>query len=336
MHEEENGLVKKIGIKGTGSYVPERIVPNSYFEKIVNTTSEWIVARTGIKTRRMIEPGQALSDLAIQASERALEMAGLSPEKLDIIIVGTSSADMLTPSAACILQHRLGAQNAVGFDVNAACTGFIYGLAVAQKFMQDGSYHHALVVGGEIVSNRLDYKDRATCVLFGDGAGAVVLGHSNRNGDGEILNIHLQSDGNLWSLIHVPGGGSRIPASQQMLDEGLQYLKMQGNEVFKYAVRTMVDAAQKTMESKGITPDEIDWFIPHQANMRIMEAVAERLGVPLEKVIVTVDKYGNTSAASIPTALDEGVRSGQIRRGDLILVSSFGAGLTWAAALFRY
>jgi len=336
MHEEENGLVKKIGIKGTGSCVPERIVPNSYFEKIVNTTSEWIVARTGIKTRRMIEPGQALSDLATQASERALEMAGLSPEKLDIIIVGTSTADMLSPSAACILQHRLGAQNAVGFDVNAACPGFIYGLAVAQKFMQDGSYHHALVVGGEIVSNRVDFKDRATCVLFGDGAGAVVLGHSNRNGDGEILNIHLQSDGNLWSLIHVPGGGSRIPASQQMLDEGLQYLKMQGNEVFKYAVRTMVDAAQKTMESKGITPDEIDWFIPHQANMRIMEAVADRLGVPLEKVIVTVDKYGNTSAASIPTALDEGVRSGKIRRGDLILVSSFGAGLTWAAALFRY
>jgi len=329
-------LVKKIGIKGTGSCVPERIVPNSYFEKIVNTTSEWIVARTGIKTRRMIEPGQALSDLATQASERALEMAGLSPEKLDIIIVGTSTADMLSPSAACILQHRLGAQNAVGFDVNAACPGFIYGLGVAQKFMQDGSYHHALVVGGEIVSNRIDYKDRATCVLFGDGAGAVVLGHSNRNGDGEILNIHLQSDGNLWSLIHVPGGGSRIPPSQKMLDEGLQYLKMQGNEVFKYAVRTMVDAAQKTMESKGITPDEIDWFIPHQANMRIMEAVADRLGVPLEKVIVTVDKYGNTSAASIPTALDEGVRSGKIRRGDLILVSSFGAGLTWGAALFRY
>lgn len=329
-------MVKKIGIKGTGSCVPDRIVPNSYFEKIVNTTSEWIVARTGIKTRRMIEPGQALSDLAIQASERALETAGLSPEKLDIIIVGTSTADMLSPSAACILQHRLGAQNAVGFDVNAACPGFIYGLAVAQKFMQDGSYHHALVVGGEIVSNRIDYKDRATCVLFGDGAGAVVLGHSNRNGDGEILNIRLHSDGNLWSLIHVPGGGSRIPASQQMLDEGLQYLKMQGNEVFKYAVRTMVDAAQKAMESKGITPDQIDWFIPHQANIRIMEAVAERLGVSLERVIVTVDKYGNTSAASIPTALDEGIRSGKIRRGDLILVSSFGAGLTWAAALFRY
>jgi 3-oxoacyl-[acyl-carrier-protein] synthase-3 len=328
--------MKKIGIKGTGSYVPERVVPNSYFEKIVNTTDEWIVTRTGIQTRRMIQPGQGLSDLATGASERALEMAGLSPEELDIIIVGTSTADMMSPSTACLLQHRLGAQNAVAFDINAACPGFIYGLAVAQKFMQDGSYHHALVVGGEIVSNRIDFKDKATCVLFGDGAGAVVLGHSNSNGDGEILNIHIQSDGKLWNLIHIPGGGSRIPPSQQMLDEGLHYVKMQGNEVFKYAVRTMVDAALKAMESKGITSDQIDWLIPHQANLRIMEMVAERLGIPMEKVIATVHKYGNTSAASIPTGLDEGVRSGKIRRGDLILVNSFGAGLTWGAALFRY
>jgi 3-oxoacyl-[acyl-carrier-protein] synthase-3 len=329
-------LAKKIGIKGTGSCFPERIVPNSHFEKIVNTTDEWIIARTGIRTRRMIEPGQALSDLATHASEKALGMAGLPPEKLDIIIVGTSTADMLSPSAACMIQQRLGAKNAVAFDVNAACPGFIYGLAVAQKFMQDGSHHHALVIGGEIISNRIDYKDRATCVLFGDGAGAVVLGHSNSNGDGEILDVHIHSDGNLWELIHVPGGGSRIPPSQEMLNEGLQYLKMQGNEVFKYAVRTMVDSAASAMRSKGITSDEIDWFIPHQANIRIMETVANRLGIPMKKVIVTVHKYGNTSAASIPTALDEAVRSGKIQRGDLILTSSFGAGLTWGAALVRY
>jgi len=328
--------MKKIGIMGTGSCFPERVVPNSYFEKIVDTTDEWIVSRTGIRTRRMIEPGQALSDLATHASEQALEMAGLPPEKLDIIVVGTSTADMLSPSAACIIQHRLGAQNAVAFDINAACPGFIYGLAVAQKFMQDGSYHHALVIGGEIISNRIDFKDRATCVLFGDGAGAVVLGHSNSNGDGEILDVHIQSDGKLWKMIHVPGGGSRIPASLKMLEEGLQYLKMQGNEVFKYAVRIMVDSAVKTMRSTGITSDEIDWFIPHQANIRIMETVARRLGIPLGKVIVTVHKHGNTSAASIPTALDEAVRSGKIQRGDLILTSSFGAGLTWGAALFRY
>jgi 3-oxoacyl-[acyl-carrier-protein] synthase-3 len=328
--------MKKIGIMGTGSYLPERIIPNSYFEKIVDTTEEWIVARTGIQTRRMIKPGQGLSDLATWASEKALEMAGIPPEKLDIIIVGTSTADMMSPSSACIVQHRLGAKKAVAFDINAACPGFIYGLAVAQKFMQDGSYDHALVVGGEIVSNRIDFKDRGTCILFGDGAGAVVLGHSNQNGDGEILNIDIESDGDLWDLIHIPGGGSRIPPSQKMLEEGLHYVKMQGNEVFKYSVRIMVDSALKVMKSAGITSDEIDWFIPHQANIRILETVAERLGIVKEKVIITVHKYGNTSAASIPTALDEGVRGGQIRKGDLILTASFGAGLTWGAALFRY
>jgi 3-oxoacyl-[acyl-carrier-protein] synthase III len=335
-YQEENDIVKKIGIKGTGSYIPKRVVPNSYFEKIMDTTDKWIVSRTGIESRRMIEPGQALTDLATPASERALEMAGLPPEKLDIIIVGTSSADLLTPSAACILQHRLGAKNAVAFDVNAACPGYIYGLAIAQKFMQDGSHHHALVVGGEVISNRIDFKDRSTCVIFGDGAGATVLGHSNGNREGEILTIHLNSDGNLWGLLYMPGGGSRNPPSHQMLDAGLHYLKMQGNEVFKHAIRTMVDAARRVMKSKKITSKEIDWFIPHQANMRIMEEVANRLEIPMDKVIVTVHKYGNTSAASIPTALDEAIRSGKIQRGDLVLVNSFGAGFTWAAALFRY
>ncbi len=327
--------MKKIGILGTGSCFPEQIIPNSYFEKIVDTTDDWIVARTGIQTRRMIQPGQGLSDLATRASGRALEMAGIPPEKLDVIIVGTSTADMLSPSSACIVQHHLGAKNAVAFDINAACPGFIYGLAVAQKFMQDGSCGHALVVGGEIISNRIDFKDRATCVLFGDGAGAVVLGHSNPHG-GEILRIDIESDGDLWDLIHVPGGGSRIPPSKKMLDEGLHYVKMHGNEVFKHAVRTMADSALKAMRSVGVTSDEIDWFIPHQANLRIMNTVAERLGISQEKVIVTVHKYGNTSAASIPTTLDEAVREGKIRRGDLILATSFGAGLTWGAALFRY
>jgi 3-oxoacyl-[acyl-carrier-protein] synthase-3 len=255
---------------------------------------------------------------------------------LDLIIVGTSTADMVSPSCACIIQHRLGAKKAVAFDINAACPGFIYGLSVAQKFMQDGSYHHALVIGGEIISNRIDFKDRATCVLFGDGAGAVVLGHSDQHGDGEIFNIDIESDGDLWNLIHVPGGGSRIPISQKVLDEGLHYVRMHGNEVFKYAVRIMVDSALKAMKSAGVTSHEIDWFIPHQANIRIMDTVAERLRIPKEKVIITVHKYGNTSAASIPTALDEGVRSGEIQRGDLILTSSFGAGFTWGAALFRY
>lgn len=204
-------MKKKVSIKGTGSCIPNRIVPNSYFEKTIDTSDEWIVTRTGIQSRRMIEPGQAMSDLATPASERALEMAGLPPEKLDLIIVGTSTADMLSPSAACIVQHRLGAKNAVAFDINAACPGFIYGIAVAQKFMQDGSHRHVLVVGGEIVSNRIDYKDRSTCVLFGDGAGAVVLGHSNRDRDGEILATQINSDGDLWELLYLPGGGSVFP-----------------------------------------------------------------------------------------------------------------------------
>jgi 3-oxoacyl-[acyl-carrier-protein] synthase-3 len=328
--------LKKVTIQGTGSCVPERVVPNSYFETIVDTSDEWITTRTGIKERRMIEKGQAMSDLATLASASALQMAGIAADELDLIVIGTSTADMLSPSCGCMVQHRLGAKKAVAFDVNAACPGFLYGLTVAQKFMQDGTYQKALVVGGEIVSNRLDFKDRSTCVLFGDGAGAVVLGHSNGKNDGEILGMDIESDGDLWKLIHVPGGGSRIPPSREMLDEGLQYVKMNGNEVFKHAVRTLVSSAQKIMSQQGITSDEIDWFIPHQANIRIMDVVAEKLGIPNEKVIVTVHKYGNTSAASIPVALDEAVREGKIRKGDLVLANSFGAGLTWGAALFRY
>lgn len=328
--------MNKVSIKGTGSFIPERVVPNSYFEEIVDTSDEWITSRTGIKERRMIQPGQALSDLATPASENALDMADVPPEKLDAIIVGTSSADMVTPSTACFLQHRLGATKALAFDVNAACPGFIYGLAIAQKFIQDGSHQNVLVVGAEVISNRIDYEDRGTCVLFGDGAGAVILGPSNGNGEGEILSTHLHSDGNLWHLLNVPGGGSRNPPSQEMVEQRLHFVKMKGNEVFKFAVRTMADAAHEAIEGSGISSQDIDWFIPHQANMRIMEVVAKRLDIPLEKVIVTVHKYGNTSAASIPTALDEGVRDGRIKRGDMILIDSFGAGFTWGAALLRY
>ncbi len=328
--------MKKVAIKGTGSFAPERVVPNAYFETILDTSDDWITTRTGIKERRMIEKGQAMSDLATLASASALQMADVPADALDLIVIGTSTADMLSPSTGCLVQHRLGAKKAVAFDVNAACPGFIYGLAVAQKFLQDGTYQTALVVGGEIVSNRLDFQDRSTCVLFGDGAGAVVLTHANGNDAGEILSTDIESDGDLWHLIHVPGGGSRIPPSYEMLDKRLQYVRMNGNEVFKHAVRTLVSSAQKIMNQHGFTSDDIDWFIPHQANIRIMDVVAERLGIPSEKVIVTVHKYGNTSAASIPMALDEAVRDGRIKKGDLVLANSFGAGLTWGAALFRF
>jgi len=328
--------MRKIYIVGTGSFSPERVVPNSYFEKIVDTTNEWIITRTGIKERRMIMPGEALSDLATPAAQRAIEMAGISPEDLDLIIVGTSTPDMLSPSSACIIQHKLKNKKAVAFDVNAACPGFIYGLSIAEKFIQDGSHEYGLVIGSEIVSNRIDYEDRSTCVLFGDGAGAVVLGPSNGNGNGEILSSHLHSDGSLWELLNVPGGGSRKPPSHDMLNQRLHVVKMKGNEVFKHAVRTMVDVAIEAMEKNGVSSEDIDWFIPHQANIRIMETVAKRLGIPGEKMIVTIHKYGNTSAASIPVALDEKVRSGKIKRGDLILMASFGAGFVWGAVLFRF
>ncbi len=328
--------MRKINILGTGSFTPERIVPNSYFEKIVNTTNEWITTRTGIEERRMIIPGEALSDLATPAAQRALEMANIPAEDLDLIIVGTSTPDMLSPSSACIIQHNLRNKKAAAFDVNAACPGFIYGLSIAEKFIQDGSHTYALVVGSEVISNRIDYEDRGTCVLFGDGAGAVVLGPCNGNNNGEILSSHLHSDGSLWELLNVPGGGSRNPPSYDMLDERLHVVKMKGNEVFKYAVRTMVDVANEAMEKNSVSSEDIDWFIPHQANIRIMETVANRLKIPLEKMIVTIHKYGNTSAASIPVALDEHVRSGQINRGDLILVASFGAGFVWGAVLFRF
>lgn len=328
--------MKKVAIKGTGSFSPERVVKNSYFEEILDTSDEWIVTRSGIKERRMINPGQALSDLAVPAAEKAMEMAGISPDQLDLIIVGTSSADMLSPSGACIIQNRLKAFSAAAFDVNAACPGFIYALSVGQKFLQDGSHKLALIIGGEVISNRIDYEDRTTCVLFGDGAGAAILGHAEDNGKGEIISTKLFSDGSLWELLNVPGGGSRRPPSHEMIDERLHLVKMNGNEVFKHAVEKMVKAAEEILDENGITIDDIDWFIPHQANIRIMELVAKRLQIPIEKVVVTVHKYGNTSAATIPIALDEEVRSGKIKRGDLILSTSFGAGFVWSAMLFRF
>ncbi|MFH1035882.1 MAG: beta-ketoacyl-ACP synthase III [Pseudomonadota bacterium] len=325
----------EVSILGTGSHLAERVVPNSYFETIVETSDEWIVARTGIRERRMVLPGQAMSDLATPAAAKALEMAGVKPGELDLIVVGTSTADMLSPSCACMVQHQLGAKGAVSFDVNAACPGFIYGLAVAMRFIADGTCQRALVVGGEIVSQRIDYEDRATCVLFGDGAGAVVLGPRQRPEQGRILSTHLHSDGDLWELLYVPGGGSRIPPSREMVDKRLGVVKMQGQEVFKHAVRALSEAAQEALDHNGLTSEEVDCFIPHQANLRIMEAVAKRLGIPQEKVMQTVHKYGNTSAATIPTALDEAVRSGRVKPGDLVLVNSFGAGFTWGSALFR-
>jgi len=326
--------VKKISIKGTGCYLPERIVPNSYFEKIVDTSDEWIFSRTGIRERRMVLPGQALSDIATPACENALEMAGLSPKDLDLIIVGTSTADMTSPSAGCMIQYRLGAKNAVAFDVNAACPGFIYGLTVAQKFMQNGSHQHVLVVGGEIISHRIDYQDRATCVLFGDGAGAVILG--GEEGDRGVLSTHLHSDGSLWELLYMPGGGSAHPSSHETVDQHLHCIKMTGNQLFKVAVRALAEVSQEALKFNGLTSQDIDLMIPHQANMRIIEAAAKLINFPMDKVFLNIERYGNTSSATIPIALDELNRGGKLKAGNLILLCSFGTGVTWGGAVIRW
>jgi len=316
--------------------MPEKVVSNAYYESIVETSDEWITTRTGIKERRNVLPGQALSDLVIPASNNALEMAGISAEQLDLIIVGTVSGDMPTPSTACFVQQGIGAKNAIPFDISAACPGFIYAMSIAEKFIQDGSHEYALIVGAEVISNRLDYEDRGTCVLFGDGAGAAVVGPSDPDSESRLLSNHLYGDGSLWELLYLPGGGSRYPASHEMVDAKLHLLKMKGSEVFKFAVRCMTDVSIEALEHNGFTSDQVDWFIPHQANLRIMEVVGKRLEIPMEKIIQTVQKYGNTSAATIPVTLDEAVREGRIKRGDLVLATSFGAGFTWCSSLFRF
>ena len=320
-------------ITGTGSYVPERVVTNADLERLVATSDQWIVERTGIRERRVVAEGQACSDLGVQAGERALKTAGLSPADLDLILVATCTGDMPLPATACLIQHRLGAVRAAACDISAACCGFVYALAVADAYIKTG-LRHVLVIGSEVMSVITDWTDRNTCVLFGDGAGAVVL--SAGEGERGVLSSHLRSDGSLCDLIVVPGGGSRHPPSEKMLSERLQYIKMKGNETFKVAVRTLEEIARETLAHNNLSIEDVDLYVPHQANVRIIKAVAERLGLPLEKVFLNMDRYGNTSAASIPIALDEAVREGRLREGNLVMIGAFGAGLTWASAMIRW
>jgi 3-oxoacyl-[acyl-carrier-protein] synthase-3 len=300
---------------------------------MVDTTDEWITARTGIKERRIAENGDATSDMATPAALRALETAGLDPADVDVILLGTATPDMLFPSTACIVQSNLGARRAAAFDLSAACSGFLYGLSIGKAFIESGQYRNALVIGAEALTKIIDWEDRNTCVLFGDGAGAVVLTPSED--DRGLLSINLFSDGDLSHLLYLPAGGSRNPTSPRTIDEGLHYVRMEGREVFKYAVKHMSRAMEISIEQAGVDPDEIDLFIPHQANLRIMEAFAKRLGVPGEKVFVNVDRYGNTSAASVPIALDEAIRSGRCGPGTLVGLTVFGGGFTWASAVVR-
>lgn len=326
--------MKRAQIVGTGSYVPEKVLTNSDLEKFLDTSDEWIVTRTGIRERRAAAEGEFTSDLATQAARRALEMAGTAPEELDLIIVGTITGDFPWPATACLVQKNLGATSAAAFDLSAACSGFIYGLANAVKHLEAGPARKALVIGAEILTRAVDWTDRNTCVLFGDGAGAVVL--EAREGESGVLSTHLHADGSFWELLYQPGFGSRNPASEAGIKERLPYLKMQGNEVFKVAVRSLAEVAEEALEANGLKSGDIDLFVPHQANRRILEATAKRLGLRDDQVFINVDRYGNTSAASIPIALDEVNRSGRLKAGDLVLLDAFGGGFTWASALIRW
>ncbi len=326
--------MKRSRIVSTGAYVPETIMSNSDLEKIVDTSDEWITERTGIKERRIASREQAASDLAYEASKIAIERAGILPEDIDLIIVATISGDMPFPSTACFLQEKLGATSAAGFDVNATCSGFLYALHIADGFIKSALHKRILVVGSEVLSRVTDWEDRTTCVLFGDGAGAAIIEPSKD--ERGIISTHINSDGRLWELINLPGGGSKNPASTETISKRLHYIKMKGNETFKVAVRTLEDLVVKTLEENNLDSSHLALLIPHQANMRIIQATADRLKLPLEKVVINLQQYGNTSAASIPIALHEAVISGRIKEGDYILLEAFGGGLTWASALIKW
>lgn len=321
-------------IISTGSYLPEKALTNLDLEKMVETSDQWITERTGIKERRIVNGNQAASDLAYEASKVAIERAGRKAEDIDLIITATITGDMPFPSTACILQDKLGAKNAAAFDVNAACSGFLYSLYIADGFIRSGMHKRILAVGTEVLSTITDWEDRTTCVLFGDGAGAVIVEPTEE--DRGIISMSINSDGSYWELLHMPAGGSKLPASRKSVDKKLHCIKMKGNETFKLAIRTLEDLVLKLLEENKLVPSQLSLLIPHQANLRIIQATADRLGLPMDKFLINIDKYGNTSAASIPIALDEAVTTGRVKDGDYILLEAFGGGLTWASALIKW
>ncbi|MFH1837612.1 MAG: beta-ketoacyl-ACP synthase III [Candidatus Omnitrophota bacterium] len=326
--------MKRTGILGVGKYLPENILTNADLERMVNTTDEWITSRTGIKERRIAAENEATSDMAEKAAKSALKDAGLTPQDIDLIIVATITPDMFFPSTACLLQHKLGAGPIPAFDIAVACSGFVYGIAIADNFIKSGTYKKALVVAAEKLSAVTDWEDRSTCVLFGDGAGAAVLGEVEEGG---ILGTSLGADGSKGDLLQLPAGGSRMPASIKTVENKLHTIKMEGNTLFKHAVKIMADAAKSVTEPLGLKGDDIDIIIPHQANIRILNALAKRMGVdPHEKVYLNIEKYGNMSAASSAVALTEAVEEGRIKKGDIILMDAFGGGLTWGALVIEW
>jgi 3-oxoacyl-[acyl-carrier-protein] synthase-3 len=324
----------RVGIAGTGSYVPERVVPNSFFEEYLDTSDEWIVQRTGIRERRFAAEHEATSDLALNAGRRALETAGVRPEDLDMVIVGTLTADYPLPSAACLVQDRLGAKNAGAFDCNAACTGFLAALHTGEAFIAAGRARRVLVIGAETLTRFVDFQDRSSCVIFGDAAGAAVLTPFDECGQGEILRTTLGADGSGYDFIHIPGGGSRKPATPATLEARDHFIHMRGREVFRFAVKYMGDMIEQMLE--GQDRDELALIVPHQVNRRIIDAALDRLEMTDEKVAINIQRYGNTSAGTVPVALDEAVRAGRVKKGELVILVAFGAGLTWGGTLIRW
>lgn len=326
-------ITYRAAITGLGAYVPEKVLTNAAIEKIVDTTDEWIRTRTGIRERRVAAKDQATSDLALPAAQEALKNAGLSPQDLDLIVVATTSPDMIFPSASCYLQAKLGA-SCGAFDLAAACSGFTYALSVAEGFIKSGIYKNVLVVGAETITKFINWKDRGTCVLFGDGAGAAVVSRS-KDGHG-ILASYLGADGTQSEILQIPAGGSKIPPSAESVANGLHYIRMQGPELFKIAVKTMEQAVLKVLEYENLQVKDISCLIPHQANNRILQAVADRLKIPSEKVFINVDRYGNMSSASTIVALYEAVNAGAVKKGDYVVLVAFGGGLTWGASLIKW
>lgn len=321
-------------IIATGSYAPPKVLTNFDLEKMVETSDEWIRSRSGIRERRIVGKNVTTSDLAVEAARRALDMADLSPGDLDLLITGTNSPDMFFPCTGCFVQAKIGAKKAAAFDVSAGCTSFIHTLSLADKFIKEDPQRKVMVMGAEIMSKVTDWKDRGTCVLFGDGAGALIL--TGEEGDRGVLSTHLHSDGSLWELLYIPGGGSANPSSYKTIDQNLHCIKMAGNQLFKVAVRAMAEVSLEALAFNGLKSSDIDYMVPHQANTRIIEAVAKQIDFPPEKIFLNIDRYGNTSSATIPIALDEMQRTGKLKPGHLLLLCSFGTGVTWGGAILRW
>ena len=328
-------MVCRARIASLATYVPPKLLTNADLEKMVETSDEWIVQRTGIRSRHIVEPGVATSDLATRAALTAIERAGLTPDQIDFIVVGTTTPDMMFPSTACLVQHNIGATNAWGYDLLAACSGFTYALTTAANMVSTGASKHALVIGADVMSSIIDYTDRATCVIFGDGAGAAVVEATDEEGIG-IIDFLNYVDGSGGEALCMPAGGSRLPASHETVDQRQHYVKQDGQTVFRFAVRNTEEACRRLLDRNGVTPNDIDLFVSHQANRRIILAAAEKLALPTEKVVINVEKFGNTTAATIPLALNDAVNDKRLKRGDLLLMVSVGAGFTVGALLLRW